>query len=147
MESVYRLRRVELGDKLLLYQWVTDKVVRANSFQTGDISIPEHSVWFESHLSSKQCDMFILEYREKPVGQIRIDWESGCGQIDYSIASDYRGQGHGTVLLRMIESEISGKLLAKVKADNVVSNLIFEHAGYTKKIEKDYILYTKYVEK
>ena len=145
----YHLRRVEYKDKQLLYEWVTDKTVRENSFHTGEISVSEHEGWFEKHFYSEQCDMFILEYKGEPIGQIRIDWEGNDGEISYSIASGYRGQGHGTILLQMVETELKerGKqLVAKVKKGNVASGLFFERVGYHKTMEKDYIIYSKYMD-
>lgn len=146
--SEYQLRRVENKDKMLLYQWVTDKTVRENSFHTDEISISEHEKWFEKHVNAEQCDMFILEYEGRPIGQIRIEWEGNYGEISYSIASGHRGQGHGTRLLQMVEAELEGKgmwLVAKVKKWNVASGLIFEHVGYNKTMLDDYILYTKHI--
>lgn len=147
--SEYQLRRVEYKDKQLLYKWVTDKTVRENSFHTGEISASEHEEWFEKHFYSEQCDMFILEYKGEPIGQIRIEWESDCGEISYSIASGYRGQGHGTILLQMVETELKGRgkqLVAKVKKGNVASGLLFERVGYNKTMGKNYISYSKLVE-
>lgn len=149
MKIEYQLRYVEYRDRQLLYQWVTDKTVRKNSFQSGEISDSEHMTWFEKHINAEQCDMFILEYENNPIGQIRIDWEGNCGEIDYSIALGYRGMGHGTRILRMLENKIKKNsvwLSAKVKKENIASSLIFEHSGYSKKVENGYILYTKYIE-
>lgn len=99
--------------------------------------------------NDKQCDMFILEYKREPIGQIRIDWASDYGEISYSIAPGYRGQGHGLILLQMVEAELNGRgpqLVAKVKKENVASGLLFEHIGYHKTVENDYILYSKNVD-
>lgn len=147
--SEYQLRRVEYKDKQLLYEWVTDKTVRENSFHTGEISVWEHEEWFEKHFYSEQCDIFILEYKGEPIGQIRIDWEGNDGEISYSIASGYRGQGHGTILLQMVETKLEGRgiqLVAKVKKENNASRMIFEHLGYDKVLDKNYIVYLKHVD-
>lgn len=143
----YQLRRVNNGDRQLLYEWATDKTVRENSFCMGEISVSEHIAWFEKHMMKEQCDMFILEFNGEPIGQARIDWVGEKGEISYSIAVGYRGQGHGAKLLQMVENKLAGRgmwLSAKVKKENIASCLIFENLGYMKKNEENYFLYTKH---
>lgn len=142
----YKLRKVREEDRDLLYQWVNDPGCRVNSFHQDLITYEEHCNWFANKLSSDQCDMYIYCEQEKPIGQIRIDWEMEKGLISYSIISEYEGQGHGSYMLFLVENETQGRgksLTGRVKKDNIASQIVFKRNGYKEKEEKGYLFYCK----
>lgn len=142
----YKLRKVCEEDKDLLYQWANDPGCRENSFHQDPITYEEHCDWFEDKFFSESCDMYLYCEQEKPIGQIRIDWERESGNISYSVISDYRGQGHGSHMLHLAEQETQkrGKSLTGcVKKDNIASRMAFKKNGYKEKEEDGYFLYVK----
>lgn len=143
-----KLRKVTEKDRDLLFEWANDSECRKNSLNSDLIPYELHCAWFESKLDSPFCDMYIYMYQGKEAGQIRIDYQDKNGQISYSVAKEFRGQGHGRAILQLIEEKMVGKieyLTAIVKFDNIPSQLKFEQNGYEKEVLGDIIAYKKRV--
>lgn len=140
------LKNVCEDDRDLLFQWVNDKQCRLNSFYSAAVSYEEHCEWFAEKMNDQMCHMFIYYADEKPTGQIRVDCKNGEGYISYSVANEYRGQGHGIHMLKLLESKVQNevrRLIGLVKYDNMASQRIFHKNNYTEVREKDYIRYVK----
>lgn len=140
------LRPAMFADCDLLFQWANDSDVRINSFHSEPIEYHTHVQWFQSKLNSTDCDMYLYVCKQTAVGQIRLDYRNGKGQISYSIAKEYRGQGYGKKMLFMIEKEVEKKvqyLTAFVKKENQASQLVFERLGYVRADQEDIIFYQK----
>lgn len=136
MESNVYLRRAGKEDAELFFKWVNEPVVRANSFNTELIPWENHQKWFEKVLADGGVRIYVLMQDNLPVGQVRLSFEDNKWQISYSIASAYRGQGYGKLILQLAENElvITGrageKLFAEVKIHNTASQRIFSRLGY-----------------
>ncbi|MCM1082999.1 MAG: GNAT family N-acetyltransferase [Clostridium sp.] len=98
------LKNVCENDRDLLFQWVNEKQCRENSLHSAAVSYAEHCEWFAEKMSDSTCQMYIYYVDETPIGQIRIDLKNGEGYISYSVANEYRGQGHGSHMLQLAES-------------------------------------------
>lgn len=131
------LRPAIPDDVQLLFDWTNDPAVRAHSFSTAEIPYEEHERWFSRLLASDAAKLFILMEGERPIGQIRLELQRGAWRISYSVATLYRGQGYGRILLELMENELIAlqepvhHLTADVKADNIASQRLFERLGYT----------------
>lgn len=137
------LRKVTKEDEALLFKWVNDPVVRANSFNNERIAYEEHSKWFKEKINANNCYIYICQINAKPIGQVRIDiTEKDIGIINYSIDKEHRGKGYGTEVLRKIKEKLRednvqiNKLVGRVKYENISSRRAFVKAGY-KYIERD----------
>lgn len=129
----YNLKAVTQKDKDLLFLWANDSECRKNSLNTSEITYQEHCIWFDKKLSDESCFMYLYFVEGKPAGQIRIETEKDISIISYSIAKEYRGKGHGSRMISMVEDEVRGKLRclhAIVKKENIASQNIFEKNGY-----------------
>ncbi|MCF6465227.1 GNAT family N-acetyltransferase [Clostridium sp. Cult2] len=140
----YKLVNVTKDDYDLLFIWANDYEVRANSFNTDEIKYDEHVKWFESKLKQDTSSMYILEIQNKKIGLVRLDKILAHKYlINYSIAREYRGQGYGTILLKLIKEKYNSNLLiGKVKKDNIASIRAFKNAGYY--MRQDSEIYTFY---
>ena len=133
-ENLY-LRPATVDDARLIFEWANDSEVRENSFNTDDILWDDHLAWFNRTLADESTLLFILMKDDAPVGQVRLA-NSDKWQISYSIASVYRGQGYGKLILQLAENELvveghgGEKLYAEVKMDNIVSQKIFTGLDY-----------------
>ena len=126
----------------LLYSWVNDPAVRRSAFCSNMISHEEHESWFTRVTMDENVDIFIINYGNTPIGQLRLVYDENCAEIDYSVDSRYRGRGFGKKIIRMIDSlpvlnehEIK-YLIAKVKPDNVVSQRVFT-SNYYDEVQRD----------
>lgn len=132
------LRPVTAEDMRLIYDWANDSETRKNAFNIEHIKFEDHREWFCKKLSDPNCYFYIFMQGSRPVGQIRVDVDKTEGYIDYSIASEYRAQGYGRLMLAELEKVIKTdklpikNLVAEVKPDNVASQKKFEEADYEK---------------
>lgn len=143
-----RLQEVSEKDKDLLFKWANDKMCRKNSFHPHEISYDEHCEWFDKKMSDPMCYMFLYYCDDEPIGQIRIDCDSGVGCVSYFIEAEYRGQGHGTNIIQLVEKEMQGKLkkiVSYVKHDNTASRHVFINNNYKEKIEDKAAKYEKII--
>lgn len=130
------LREATVEDTMLLFVWANDLLVRQNSFSSKNIVWDEHRKWFELALSNDNVKIYVLQYNELPVGQIRIENNGSEWRIGYSIDDSWRGNGYGRQMLCLLESKVvdGTHLLGEVKRENIASQKIFEELGYRKSI-------------
>lgn len=134
-----------IEDADLLFEWANDDEVRKNSFNKEKIVYEDHQSWLKKALDSKMRYIYIYYYGDEPVGQIRIDLiEDGKkAEIGYSIDKAYRGKGHGTQMLILIEALIECSfpqvkwISGKVLNGNAKSERVFEKK-YGKKVYSVY---------
>lgn len=135
------LRRARADDMMLYLQWANDPDVRRNAFYQEPITSSAHQNWFAQKLADGQSYLYVLEKKAVPAGQIRFDIiEKGIAEIDFSIATEFRGQGLGTALLQRGAAQFlqdAPKQIAvrgTVKRENTASCQAFLRAGF---IERD----------
>lgn len=136
------LRSANYEDCTLLFKWANDSQVRKNAFSTNNIDLESHIKWYENKMNDENTRIFIVLKDNVEVGQIRVDISDNKGFIDYSIDKNYRGQGIGTQILKLIKFEITKvNLIGYVKKENIASMKAFEKAGYEKIKHDDFIEY------
>jgi spore coat polysaccharide biosynthesis protein SpsF len=128
---VQNLRPIKDEDCTLLFKWANDEDVRENSLDSRKIKWKQHKSWFNQKLTSSFSKIFILEYNDLPVGQIRYDLNAnGIWDIDYSIDKNYRGLGFGRKMVELSLHKITGEKRAVVQSNNIASRKVFEHLGF-----------------
>lgn len=138
MSNLY-LRKAELSDIDLYYEWANDPIVRSNSFNTEHIPYEEHVNWFNRVFQRDDVVLFVLMEDDMAVGQIRINITDAVAEISYSISSEFRGKGYGgiivSLLIERIKEDLPGikTVCARVKPNNVASLKVFEREGFAKK--------------
>lgn len=127
------LRYAVLKDAKILYKWANEITVRNNSINQEPISWKNHLDWFDSKLNNSETMILILESEEKALGQIRIDLKNKFWVINYSIDIQFRGNGFGKEIVRLLLNKFeSYKFKANVKKDNKASVNIFKSLGFRK---------------
>ncbi len=131
-----RLRAAKKDDAYCLWQWANDSVTRGNSFEPAPIPWPAHKQWYEEHMASLDCRIWILELDRVPAGQIRYDrTDPGTALISFSVAPSYRRRSLGTKLLCM-SVELAGQELGVKRVrgytfeENLGSIKAFVNAGF-----------------
>lgn len=143
------LKRASKEDCNLLFNWINDEDVRKNSFSSDKILYEDHIKWFNNKINSDKCIIFILKFKDTPVGQVRIDIESEIAVISYSLDKNYRGKGVSVVMLSLLEEEIINnnidinKLIGFVKFENIASQKVFEKLKYNKITHREFLEYEK----
>ena len=142
------LIKAEKKDCMLLFEWTNDPMVRSSSFNQAPILLEDHQKWFENKLQSTTSIIYIANFKNNPIGQIRLDIqpEERIAKISYSIDRNQRGKGFGPrILSKIIEvaQKIKkiDKIYGEVKKENIASQKSFEKANYKKIIKKDFLHY------
>lgn len=136
-EDRLHFRRATKNDVALYLTWANDVDVRGNSFNTEEISLESHTIWFQAKLQSPSSFLFVCCDEEDPVGQIRFEKEENSFLINFSVDKRYRGRGIGKFILRRgtkyLRSLLDGKnmrILGYVKKGNTSSAHAFYGAGF-----------------
>ena len=142
------LKKVKETDIELIFQWANDEETRKNSFHMASISFEEHKQWFEQKIHSNTCEIYIAYRAEKPVGQVRLEYEEDKAYISYSVEKNERGKGYGKKIISsaeqiLLEGGTADVIVAKVKFNNISSQKVFEKLGYEMKKMKEYTVYFK----
>lgn len=134
------LRAATLEDAQLLLDWRNDDVTRANSHNTGIVTMDDHLLWLARVLADSTRQLFIATSSGEPVGSVRADHYEGTCELSWTVAPSARGTGVGKQMVAQLASTIHGPLTAKVKPDNKASARIAEYAGMRLMGENDGIL-------
>jgi RimJ/RimL family protein N-acetyltransferase len=132
---VITLRPAALSDCQCLWEWANDPVVRAASFDSRPIPLPDHQRWLQRKLADRSCRLFIVLDDGRPIGQVRLEQSSGTeAEIHVSLDAAARGAGRGTAAVKAACDIAAGagvtRVVAHVKPDNPASLRAFEKAGF-----------------
>lgn len=131
-----RLRRAEEDDCRLLWEWSNDPRVRAVSFSAEPIPWGDHVRWFKERLADPNSILFVaLDPQNRAIGQVRFQLEDGHAIVSIVLASEFRGQGYGKMVLAKAQEEVFASasvncIDAYVKPENEASLHLFAEAGF-----------------
>lgn len=136
------LKPASWQDRDIIYNWANDEVTRRYSFNSDKIDYESHLKWFEKMLKNNKVKFFILKNENEAVGQIRIENKEDEYILSYSVDPKHRGKGYGSIMLKLIEKELTkelpeAKLVAFVKKENKPSIMLLEKLGYALSEETD----------
>lgn len=123
------LRPATMDDAQLLFDWRNDHETRANSLTTVPVPWEDHCRWLRASLENPRRDLIIAEMDGVPVGTVRIDRGVGT-EMSWTVSPARRVRGIGKAMVS--KACPSGVVLAQIKATNVASQRIAEHAGFRK---------------
>lgn len=130
--------KAQQKDVDLLFSWINDAAVRKQSLSNHIITYTEHKNWFSKKLADKNCYLYIVYKKDKPVGMVRFDMNTNESTISYLVDALQRGKGVGGAIINFgieqfkKDSRFKGLFIAIVKNVNVASLKIFEKAGFEK---------------
>jgi len=136
-----KFRRAQVKDVDTYFQWANNEAVRTNAINQQKIEYKNHVKWFKSKIENGNSFLYILEQRNKAIGQVRFDKSESNYIVDYSIDKSFRGLGYGKVILKLgLEHLIKDcckdtkkcNIKAQVKDDNKASSNVFESFNFEK---------------
>ena len=139
------LRKATETDSKLYFQWANDPETRANSINTSEIKWKDHLIWFNNKLNAPDSYLYLMEFNNQSIGQIRFEIENDDAIISFSIDPAYRGQHWGRkilalgiqVLLQTVKRKLN--IIGKVKNNNIASIKAFEYNNFMlRQKENDY---------
>lgn len=134
--NLLQIRRATMADCRLLWELANDPVVRASAFSPASIPWEDHVAWFESKMRSPACHILIGEAGGAVAGQVRVEeWLDGQGEIDISVAREFRGQGLGSQLISLVVRQLFAstavsRIHAYILPENTASQRAFEKTGF-----------------
>ncbi|WP_340302368.1 GNAT family N-acetyltransferase [Roseobacter sp. HKCCD7870] len=136
-QSSLRLRKAVAADSDILFLWVNSADSLAAKIETKDlISRAVHEAWFAGRLNSPSCIIWIAEYNDKPIGQVRAELcAEGVAFVDVFVEADARGHGLALAIIDEMIRELAViwpmvRLVARVRLENNGSRRLFAKAGF-----------------
>jgi len=131
-----RIRRAIEADCKPLWELANDPTVRAVAFSAAPILWEDHIAWFKAKMQTPTCYLLIAEIQGAFAGQVRVEQrQNGEGEINVSVARQFRGQGLGSHLIdlavrELLDSTTMARLHAYILPQNIASRSAFENAGF-----------------
>lgn len=110
--------------------------VRKSSFNSRQISLKEHKVWFAKKLKQKNHLFFVAKLDDRVVGQIRAEVFENKAVVSISVSKDHRGKKIGYNMVAFLLDYLKKsfpfvkKASAEIKKDNVSSINFFKSLGF-----------------
>jgi len=129
------LRKAELSDSRLLWEWANDAEVRRASFHQESIAWETHVKWLNAKLNDSGTMLFIAEHDSMPVGQIRYETSGVEALVSISLDRKIRGKGFSSTFMRLGSQQVFLKtkveiIHAYIRPDNRGSIRAFQSAGF-----------------
>ena len=145
-----QVRKANAADLMLYFGWANDPVVRENSINKNNISLEDHTTWFNNKVNNPSSLMYVFTINNDAVGHVRLDNDMESWVISYVIDKNFRGLKLGTPMIRMIRDlNNEKKLIAFVKENNIASIKVFENCGFISSDNKiiDQQVYRSFISK
>jgi LmbE family N-acetylglucosaminyl deacetylase/RimJ/RimL family protein N-acetyltransferase len=126
------LRKIELTDIQILFEWANDNVTRQMSNDEHIISSKEHDTYIKNILSKKNISQYIFEIEGEPVGTIKeeVDSKQKIIHLSYTISPKHRGKGYSKQLLNIYFFNKKGVFECLIKKINIPSIKLVKSVGF-----------------
>ncbi|HSP07591.1 MAG TPA: GNAT family N-acetyltransferase [Acidobacteriota bacterium] len=141
MSETITLRSATIEDADLLLEWRNDPQTRKSSHNTAEVQRDEHISWLTKTLNNTHRRLFVAEENGVPVGTVRADFSDGVYELSWTVAPNARGHGVAKRMVALAARQISEPIRAEVRAGNIASARIAEHAGMEFDREADGVLH------
>lgn len=135
MKDKITYRKINVQDKLFIFNLSNEKNVRENSFMSKEISFDEHSSWFDSKIKDDSAFYLIFMYKNTDMCFIRFDKKDEVSTIGINLDKNYRGKGFASIILeqacKIYLKNYKQVIKAYIKTTNVASIKSFEKANFT----------------
>ena len=134
MSETITFRPLESKDLMLLLEWTNEPETRLNSFNTNQITLKEHTAWFNKTIQNPNAVYFICQVNKIAAGLVRFDINENYTTVGINISSVFRGQGLSSTFLKecsklyFLDNNLT--INAFIKPVNIASLKAFEKAGY-----------------
>ena len=139
MEFIIRKIDTEDWDDLLI--WRNDELTRKMSINGGIVKKEDHYSYMDKMSKNNNREQFIFIHDNKKIGTIRIDkLNDEFVEFSYTINPKYRGNGYGSLMMKLFLFDKVGKYRCEIKPENIGSIKMVEKNGFQYKYKKEEIL-------
>jgi len=137
----FLIRKLESEDWEDLLIWRNDELTRKMSINSGIVKKEEHYSYMEKMTNNNNREQFIFLHNKNKIGTIRIDKLSDdFEEISYTINPKYRGNGYGSLMMKLFLFNKVGKYRCEIKPENIGSIRMVEKNGFQYKFKKEEVL-------
>lgn len=129
MSETIKLRSATIRDADLLLEWRNDAETRKASHNMDEVQRDQHISWLSRTLDNRDRRLFVAEENGVPVGTVRADLSDGVWELSWTTAPSARGRGLAKRMVFLLAQQIPEPIRAEVKAGNIASARVAEHAG------------------
>ena len=122
-------KKATIDDAQILHEWRNDIHTRQMSHSQDPVDFSAHIAWLEKSLLNTGRDIYICENGQESVGTIRVDKETNCAELSWTISPRQRGKGLGSKMLCEFIKKYPMQYRAEIKDDNIASKKMAESAG------------------
>lgn len=122
----------EAEDSRFVFEVHNDPTMRAQAISKEPIPWADHVRWYQQRLLDEGYEILIATSETQSVGVARIDFSADT-ELHVAVATEHRGQGLGTALIRAATEralERAAQVVAHVVPSNSASLRAFEKAGF-----------------
>ena len=138
------LKKVQIDDLKILFDWRNDHETVKNSISQKKVLLKDHKAWFLKNYKNPFFN--ILTNNSEQIGQIRFDQYDYGLLLNYSIDSSFRGNGYGKKIIELGLKQISFNsiVIAKVLKTNIASiNILKSQEFKIKEEDKNLIIFIR----
>lgn len=131
-----------------ILSWRNDEHSKNMSFDSSNVSLEDHKIWYQRSLLSETREMFIGEDGGRKIGVCRFDLNlhEENAEVSINLNPSQRNKGFSKQLLSSAVKEYIAihkiNIIARIKKENLASKNIFESIGFVKKnVSKSDLIY------
>ncbi len=132
MHKKINLRKINLTDLKILFNWRNDDKTRRNSLNTKKIGFKEHTEYLKKLIRDPNKNQYILEINSNPVATLtELKLDNKKSQLSYNVDPEQRGKKIGQLLLNTYLSKRTGIFVCNIKNSNIPSIKMIEKIGFS----------------
>ena len=124
------VRKATKADALDVLSWRNDPLTRSMSRAPEEVREAAHLEWFDEAVGDPRRTLLIGELDGQKIGMVRFDHGEEI-EVSININPACRGRGLSHALLSESMTWVSGTVVAEIRPENLASQRLFEHAGFS----------------
>ena len=129
-----KIRKANMKDCNILFEWANDPLSRKNSFYPAQIKYESHKKWLAEKFEQKNNIFYIIEFDNQKAALVRFERKKEETVIGIHIDKKFRGRGLASEFIikasRKYLVKNSEKISAFIKVENMASIKSFTKAGF-----------------
>lgn len=126
----FLFKKISIDDWEDLLNWRNDELTRRIFINDGIVEKEDHYSYMDKMSKNNNSKQFIFIHDNKKIGTIGIDkLNDNIDEFSYTINPKYRGNGYGSLMMKLFLFNKVGKYRCEIKPENIASIRMFEKMG------------------
>ena len=137
----FLFKKISIDDWEDLLNWRNDELTRRMFINDGIVEKEDHYSYMDKMSKNNNREQFIFIHNNNKIGTIRIDkLNDNFEEFSYTINPKYRGNGYGSLMMKLFLFNKVGKYRCEIKPENIASIRMVEKNGFICKYKKEGVL-------